>query len=147
MAGNSRGYVKGTWSWVGGGRGEDGRESRGVEEMTGLWEESDGTGGAATSDQREKAPGGLAGWAAGRQVESGEWREMDGGRAGLDFAVGADLQWTVDRPPKRAGPSQMRAPQPPPEQLSSAASEQRPPNQASSSQVGQRCKLETGDLC
>lgn len=147
MAGNSGGYVKGTWSWVGGGRGEDGRESRGVEEMTGLWEESDGTGGAATSDQRpeRKSAGRARGLGCGQA--GGEWREMDGGRAGLDFAVGADLQWTVDRPPKRAGPSQMRAPQPPPEQLSSAASEQRPPNQASSSQVGQRCKLETGDLC
>lgn len=140
MAGNSGGYVKGTWSWVGGGRGEDGRESRGVEEMTGLWEESDGTGGAATSDQREKAPGGLAGWAAGRQVESGERWTVAG--------QGWILRWAQTcRPPKRAGPSQMRAPQPPPEQLSSAASEQRPPNQASSSQVGQRCKLETGDLC
>lgn len=25
MAGNSGGYVKGTWSWVWGGEGEDGR--------------------------------------------------------------------------------------------------------------------------
>lgn len=95
--------------------------------MTGLWEESDGTG-AATSDQREKAPGGLAGWAA---LRAGRWRvERDGrwqGRVG--FCGGRRL--AVDRPPKRAGPSQMRAPQPPPEKLSSAASEQRPQNQAS----------------
>lgn len=95
MAGNSGGYVKGTWSWVWGG-GRRGRESRGVEEMTGLWEESDGTG-AATSDQREKAPGGLAGWAA---LRAGRWRvERDGrwqGRVG--FCGGRRL--AVDRPPQ-----------------------------------------------
>lgn len=94
MAGNSGGYVKGTWSWVGGGRGEDGRESRGVEEMTGLWEESDGTGGAATSDQREKAPGGLAGWAAGRQVESGERWTVAGQGWILRWAQTCSGQWT-----------------------------------------------------
>ena len=53
--------------------------------MTGLWEESDGTG-AATSDQREKAPGGL-GCGCGQTG----WRWTV---AGLDFAVGADWQWT-----------------------------------------------------
>lgn len=94
VAGNSGGYVKGTWSWVWGGR--RGRESRGVEEMTGLWEESDGTG-AATIEQREKAPGGLAGWAA---LRAGRWRvERDGrwqGRVG--FCGGRRL--AVDRAPQ-----------------------------------------------